>query len=357
MRGPVRGELRQVVGAGAGRPSPVLAAGREPHHAPARCVGRERGATRSTVAAPSRPATRCGWATIRWTRAARFGCGREPRRPASFNALLTGVDSVTGVVVVRVTAASLRATADQARVRSPAGRGSPRPAAGISPRSLMTLPDQPPTPSRRVTRRLTATPAAAVPSRPAAIGVPLLPILLVLLLVAAAGAGVVLLLPPHVEFTNGAGRTGPAGRGRRSLPAHGSGRGRARRRVARARRWWRNGSCYGRSRPTGSRWERKSAGPSVLRGPSGTTALRASSRTGDDRLLRAAHHQRVEPATPGHGECGTAGCGGLRLRRAARARAGCSSATTGCFRTAPCRRGRGGRRVSVGGRSGIWGRR
>ena len=144
----------------------------------------------------------------------------------------------------------------------------------------MTLPDQPPTPSSESPVVSPATPGAAVPSRPAAIGVPLLPILLVLLLVAAAGVGVVLLLRPHVEFANGL--AGPVrlvvgdDPPRTLAPA-------AAARVAVSRgktvvaQWELQRPLSADGKPMGE----EVRGSSVLRGPSGTTALHASSRPGD----------------------------------------------------------------------------
>jgi len=66
----------------------------------------------------------------------------------------------------------------------------------------MTLADQPPPPAQPSTPGSVPEPAESRP-RPAAIGLPVGPILLLCLLVAAAAAGVLLLLRPRVEFQNG----------------------------------------------------------------------------------------------------------------------------------------------------------
>jgi len=142
------------------------------------------------------------------------------------------------------------------------------------------LPDQPPTPSAEPPAVSPPSPAAPVPPRPAASRVPLLPILLVLLLVGAAGVGVMLLLRPHVEFTNGlaapvqlvvgddAPRTlAPGAAVRVAVP-------RGKTVVA---QWELQRPLSADGKPMGE----EVRGSSVLRGPAGTTSVRASTRPGD----------------------------------------------------------------------------
>jgi hypothetical protein len=144
----------------------------------------------------------------------------------------------------------------------------------------MTLPDQPPTPSSEPPAVSASSPAAAVPPRPAAVGLPVLPILLVLVLVAAAALGVVLLLRPHVEFTNGlagpvklvVGDDPP-----RTLAPGAAVRAAVSRGNTVVAQWELQRPLSADGKPMGE----EVRGSSVLRGPSGTTALRASSRPGD----------------------------------------------------------------------------
>jgi hypothetical protein len=144
----------------------------------------------------------------------------------------------------------------------------------------MTLADQPPPP---------ADPSAAAPpaSRPvgptarlAAIGLPIGPILLLLVLVAAAAAGVLLLLRPRVEFRNGlAGpvrvvmRDGAA----RVLAPGSSTRLRVARGETTVAQWELERPLSADGKPMGEIVR----GSSVVRHPSGTTALLAHPRPHD----------------------------------------------------------------------------
>jgi hypothetical protein len=110
--------------------------------------------------------------------------------------------------------------------------------------------------------------------------VPLLPILLVLLLVGAAGVGVMLLLRPHVEFTNGL--VGPVRLVVGDDPSRTLAPGAAVRvAVPRGKtvvaQWELQRPLSADGKPMGE----EVRGSSVLRGPSGTIPVRASSRPGD----------------------------------------------------------------------------
>jgi hypothetical protein len=144
----------------------------------------------------------------------------------------------------------------------------------------MTLPDQPPTPFSEPPAVSSPGPSAAVPPRPAATGVPLLPILLVLLLVGAAGAGVMQLLRPHVEVTNGlaapvrlvVGDDPP-----RTLAPGAAVRVAVPRGKTVVAQWELQRPLSADGKPMGE----EVRGSSVLRGLAGTAAVHASSRPGD----------------------------------------------------------------------------
>jgi hypothetical protein len=144
----------------------------------------------------------------------------------------------------------------------------------------MTLADPPPTPSSGPAAVSPVTPPAAVPPRPAAIGVPLLPTLLVLLLVAGAGVGVMLLLRPHVEFTNGlvgAVRLVVGDDAPRTLAPGAAVRVAVPRGTTLVAQWELQPPLSADGKPMGEQVR----GSAVLRDPSGATRLRASSRPGD----------------------------------------------------------------------------
>jgi hypothetical protein len=151
----------------------------------------------------------------------------------------------------------------------------------------MTTPDQTPTPSR-ASSKPPAGPATAgtVPNtgtiapRPARIGVPWGPILLLLILIGALAAGVILLLRPHVEFTNGlAGRVHlVVGDGApQTVPPAGVVRVALRRGRTLVVQWELVRPLSADSTPMGE----EVRGSTVVREPSGTVAVRASSRTQD----------------------------------------------------------------------------
>ena len=100
--------------------------------------------------------------------------------------------------------------------------------------------------------------------------------------------------------------------------------------------WWRNGSWSVRSRADGQPMGEEMRGSAVLRGPSGPWRRGREPHRGR-RLLRAARHQRRHADAPRHGERGTAGSDRLRVRRAARRRAACSSGTTALYQNSTVR--------------------
>lgn len=106
VTGPVRGEVREVVGAGAGgqaRFSPLVVNRTTRRLAVAVVSGGDTIECRCTVAPGD--SMRLGYYPLDLGSSVRVR--DTARATGKFNALLTGVDSVTGVVVVRVTAASL----------------------------------------------------------------------------------------------------------------------------------------------------------------------------------------------------------------------------------------------------------
>jgi hypothetical protein len=145
----------------------------------------------------------------------------------------------------------------------------------------MTLADQPPNPSPEPSVPPPVTPPpAAPPPRPAGIGVPLVPILLLLALIAAAGAGVMFLLRPRVEFRNalaGPVRLVVGDAVARLVPPGVAVRvpvGRGKTAVA---QWELQRPLSADGKPMGE----EVRGSSVLRDPSGTAGLRASPRPDD----------------------------------------------------------------------------
>lgn len=145
----------------------------------------------------------------------------------------------------------------------------------------MTLADQPP-PSPAESSAATAppTPPPAWPTRPAGSGFRLLPILLLFVLIVAAGVGVMVLLRPRVEFRNGL--AGPVrvvvGDGAGQVVAPGSS---VRLPVARGKttvaQWELQRPLSADGKPMGEAVR----GSSVVRDPSGTTALIALPRPDD----------------------------------------------------------------------------
>lgn len=145
----------------------------------------------------------------------------------------------------------------------------------------MTLADQPPTPPSQPAPSAPATPQpGGPPPRPAGIGLPLGPILLLLVLVAAAAAGVLLLLRPRIEFRNGL--AGPVrlvvGEATPQVVGPGSA---VRVSVSRGKttvaQWELERPLSADGKPMGETVR----GSTVLRDPSGTTALRALPRPDD----------------------------------------------------------------------------
>jgi hypothetical protein len=145
----------------------------------------------------------------------------------------------------------------------------------------MTLADQPPTPPAEPSAATAPpTPPPAWPTRPAGSGFRLLPILLLFVLIAAAAAGVLLLLRPRVEFRNGL--AGPVrvvvGDGAGQVVAPG---GSVRLPVARGKttvaQWELQRPLSADGKPMGETVR----GSSVVRDPSGTTALIALPRPDD----------------------------------------------------------------------------
>jgi len=145
----------------------------------------------------------------------------------------------------------------------------------------MTLADQPPTPPAQPAPSAPADPQpSGARPRPAGIGLPLGPILLLLVLVAAAAAGVLLLLRPRVEFRNGLAGTVRLVVGEASPQVVGPGR-EVRVSVARGKttvaQWELDRPLSADRAPMGE----SVRGSTVLRNPSGTTALRALPRPDD----------------------------------------------------------------------------
>jgi len=145
----------------------------------------------------------------------------------------------------------------------------------------MTLADQPSTPPAQPSPPAPTAPQPADPRpRPAALGLPVGPILLLCVLIAVAAAGVLLLLRPRVEFRNGL--AGPVrlvvGDGApRVVPPGGALRVPVPRGQTTVAQWELQRPLSADGKPMGETVR----GSLVLRDPSGTTSLRALPRPDD----------------------------------------------------------------------------
>jgi len=143
------------------------------------------------------------------------------------------------------------------------------------------LADPPPAPSPEPATPPPATPPpAAPPPRPGRSGVPVVPILLLLVLIAAAAAGVLLLLRPRLEFRNvlaGPVRLVVGDEPPRLVPPGATVRVPVTRGKTMVAQWELQRPLSADGAPMGEAVR----GSSVLRDPSGTTALRAEPRPND----------------------------------------------------------------------------
>ena len=198
------------------------------------------------------------------------------RAMGRFDAMLTGVDSVSGAVVFRVAPSSLIAPLRTPRPEPPRRARPPRsePSQGFSPSTLMTLPDGGSQSGPRAERAPISDPRAE------SFRFPWMPLVLVALLLAIAAAGVVLLLRPRLAFTNTL--AGPVrlivGEGTPRTVAPGE---RVRVGVARGQTMVAQWELVRPLSADGQPMGEEVRGSAVLRGPSGTMSVAATSRTAD----------------------------------------------------------------------------